>query len=48
VTLKRNPFSVGENIPSFVPKLHFGMATYPSEVEGFEQLLERAQGELAR
>ncbi len=48
MTLKRNPFSVGENIPPFVPKLHFGMATYPSEVEGFEELLERAQSELAR
>ena len=45
-SLGRNPFQVGEGIPSFIPKLRFGMAAYPEEAVSSEELLERAEGEV--
>jgi GGDEF domain-containing protein len=45
-TLGRNPFQVGEGIPSFIPKLRFGMAAYPKEAANSKELLERAEGEV--
>jgi GGDEF domain-containing protein len=45
-TLGRNPFQVGEGIPSFIPKLRFGMAAYPKEAANSKELLERAEDEV--
>lgn len=44
--LGRHPFQVGEGIPSFIPKLRFGMAVYPGETASYEELLERAHREV--
>jgi hypothetical protein len=44
--LGHNPFEVGAGLPSFIPKLRFGLASYPKEAESLEELLERAEAEM--
>lgn len=45
--LGHNPFEVDVGLPSFIPDLRFGMAVYPGEAAGMEEMIERAEAELA-
>ena len=44
--LGHNPFEVGVGLPSFIPDLRFGLAVYPKEAAGYEEMIERAEAEL--
>jgi CheY-like chemotaxis protein/GGDEF domain-containing protein len=45
--LEHNPFEVGVGLPSFIPDLRFGIAVYPRDATGTEDMIERAKAELA-
>jgi GGDEF domain-containing protein len=45
-TLRNHPFDVGLGIAGFVPKLIFGMASFPKDAQTVEELLELAEKEI--
>lgn len=46
--LKKNPFRIEDELPPLVPKLQFGMATYPEDANDVVTLMERAYREMSR
>ncbi|HXV63882.1 MAG TPA: response regulator [Vicinamibacteria bacterium] len=46
--LNKNPFRVGESLPPIIPRLRFGMATFPEDGQEEAPLLEKAEAELDR
>jgi diguanylate cyclase (GGDEF)-like protein len=44
--LRNHPFDVGLGIAGFVPKLFFGMASFPKDANTVDELLEQAEKEI--
>ena len=45
--LKKQPFTIGEELPPIIPKLRFGMATFPRDGEDLTDLMNKAREEMA-
>ncbi len=45
--LRNHPFDVGLGIAGFVPKLFFGMASFPNDADTVEELLDHAEKEIS-
>ena len=45
--LGKHPFRVGEELPSIVPALGFGMASYPEDADGEKELMSRAEADMS-